>query len=59
MDHGGLQHVGHLYVIVYIVGDVGALQSIVLSFYIQALHLTVQSVTHQFQGDVRVTKDTW
>ena len=57
--HGGAQHVGHLNVVVDIVGNVDACQTLCGGLLIQALHLAVQTVSHQFQGDVRVAVDTW
>ena len=57
--HGSAQHVGHLNVVVDIVGNVDARQTLCGGLLIQALHLAVQSVAHQLQGDVRVAVDTW
>ena len=57
--HGGAQYVGHLNVVVDIVGNVDACQTLCGGLLIQAFHLAVQSVSHQFQGDIRVAVDTW
>ena len=56
--HRSPQHVGHLYVVVNIVGDVRALQTLFLCDGIQPLHLAVEPMAHQFEGDVRVAIDT-
>ena len=55
--HGGTQHVGHLYVVVDIVGNVRTLQSLFLSLNKQTLYFAVQSVSHQFERDIRVAID--
>ena len=58
MGHGGLQHIRHLHMVIDIIGDIGALQALLLSLLEESLHLTIETVTHQFEGNVRVAIDT-
>ena len=45
--------------VIDIVGNIDARQTLCGGLLIQALHLAVQTVSHQFQGNVRVAVDTW
>ena len=58
MAHRLLQHIGHLHMIVDIGRYVRALQSLLPGFGKQSLYLSIQTVAHQFEGDVRVAIDT-
>ena len=56
--HRRAQHVGHLHMLINIIGDIGALESLCSGLLIETLHLAVQAMSHQLQRDVRVTIDT-
>ena len=45
--------------IIDITGDVSTLQTLLTRLSVKALHLTIQTVPHQFEGDIGITIDTW
>ena len=45
--------------IIDITGDGSAFQSLLARLAIESLHLTIQTVPHQFEGDIGITIDTW
>ena len=55
--HRGTQHIGHLHVVFYIMSNVCAFQSFLLSLDEQAFYFPVQSMPHQFERDIRVAVD--
>ena len=57
--HRGLEHVAHLHVVLNVVGDVDVLHLHRLCCHEVALHLSVQTVAHQFEHDVGVAVDAW
>ena len=50
--HRRAQHVGHLHMLINILCDIGARQSLCRSLLIESLHLTVQTMAHQLQRDI-------
>ena len=57
MAHGGLQYIRYLYMVVDMPCDGGTLQSQFPGLDEEALHLTVEAVAHQFEGDIGVAID--
>ena len=55
--HGRAQHVGHVHVVLNVAGDVESFQPQPSGRFEVALHLAVQPVPHQLQGDVGVAVD--
>ena len=47
LAQGGLQHVGHLHVVVYVVCDVGVFQSQLACLAIVALGFAVETMAHE------------
>ena len=58
MGHGGLEHIGYLYIVFDIAGDVYAPEAFHMRIAIEAFHLTVEPMPHQFQRDIGVAVDT-
>ena len=55
--HRGLQDVRHLDMVFNVAGYRRVLESLFLGFQEVALHLAIQTVAHQFEGDVGITVD--
>ena len=58
MGHRGLEHIRHIHMVVDIVGDIRTLQALFLGLNKEALHLTVEAMPHQFEGDIGIAIDT-
>ena len=58
MVHRGLQHIRHLHMVVDITGDGSALQALLTGLSVETLHLTIQTMAHQFERDIGITIDT-
>ena len=58
MTHRCSQHIGHAYMVINVTGNIGSFQLFTLCLLVQPLHFTIQSVSHQFQRDIRIAEDT-